>query len=99
MLYRLIQDQLKYIYFILQPVWLNPITPSDHSVAYDSSMCMQSKKIYEARKLLNHAYTTSLTIPLLTNFVTQLQNDPMLVYHMGLTPEKVSYALVFLQRI
>lgn len=72
-----------------EPVWLNPITPSEHSVAYDSSMCMTSKKNYETRKLITKAYETALTLAQQQTLLTELANDSKLVHHIGLTPKKL----------
>ncbi|XP_044747245.1 CCR4-NOT transcription complex subunit 11 isoform X2 [Coccinella septempunctata] len=72
-----------------EPVWLNPITPSEHSVAYDSSMCMTSKKIYDTRKLMSKAYEGALTLQHQNEIVAELANDSKLVHHIGLTPKKL----------
>lgn len=71
-------------------VWLNPTTPKEHYVIYDNSMCVPDIVGYEARQLMNKAYKSALTLPQQQQLLTELENDSKLVYHVGLTPSKVS---------
>lgn len=75
---------------LLQPVWLNPITPKEHSIMYDKGMCVPDIAGYEARQLMNRAYKSALTLPQQQQLLTELENDSKLVYHIGLTPTKVN---------
>lgn len=45
-----------------EPVWLNPTTPKEHTVAYDTTMCVPDMAGYEARQLMNKAYKSALSI-------------------------------------
>ncbi|KAF2900691.1 hypothetical protein ILUMI_05494 [Ignelater luminosus] len=72
-----------------EPVWFNVTSPKEHTVAYDVTMCVPNMAGQEARQLMTKAYKTALTIQQQQQLLTELENDPKLVYHIGLTPLKL----------
>lgn len=71
-------------------VWLNPTTPREHTVTYDVTMCVPDAATQEARFLMTKAYKAALTIQQQQQLLGELENNAKLVYHIGLTPPKVS---------
>lgn len=71
-------------------------SPKEHTVAYDVTMCIPNMAGQEARQLMTKAYKTALTIQQQQQLLTELENDPKLVYHIGLTPPKVYNKLILL---
>lgn len=59
-------------------------------MAYDVTMCVPNAVGQEARQLMARAYKHALTIPNQQQLLSELENDSKLVYHIGLTPSKVS---------
>lgn len=77
-------------------VWLDPIGEADHMIAYDTTVCIPRGAGSEARRLISQAFTGSLTLLQQNRLLSELERDSRLVYHVGITPSKVScnYCLV-----
>lgn len=71
-------------------MWLSVTSPNEHTIAYDTTMCVSNNTGQEARKLMTKAYSGTLTLQQQQHLLAELDNDSKLVYHIGLTPSKVS---------
>lgn len=71
-------------------VWLNMSSRSNHQIMYDKTMCVSTSAATEARELMTKALKAPLTLQQQQHLLAELGNDPKLVYHIGLTPFKVS---------
>ncbi|CAH1175759.1 unnamed protein product [Phaedon cochleariae] len=69
-------------------VWFNSSAPKEHNVCYDTTMCVPDAG-YEARQLMNKAYKSALSIQQQQQLLGELENDSKLVYHIGLSPNKL----------
>ena len=75
--------------------WLNP-TESQYNIQWDDQMCPG-----DSRKLFAKAYKESLTPQEQEELIGEFKHDVKLVYHVGLTPQKVSavfYASVHMRK-
>ncbi|XP_017781648.1 PREDICTED: CCR4-NOT transcription complex subunit 11 [Nicrophorus vespilloides] len=72
-----------------EPVWFNVSNPMQHTIAYDSSMCVPNMAGQEAKSLMSKAYKTALTLQQQNHLLGELENDSKLVYHIGLTPSRL----------
>ncbi|XP_015188995.1 PREDICTED: CCR4-NOT transcription complex subunit 11 [Polistes dominula] len=69
--------------------WYNMTDPSEFTVEYDNSMCVSYCAGAEARRLMGKAFKSVLTLQQQQHLVNELDRDPKLVYHIGLTPGKL----------
>ncbi|XP_076471868.1 CCR4-NOT transcription complex subunit 11-like [Babylonia areolata] len=69
-------------------VWMIP-SDSDHKITWDPTMCASSSASAEVRRLLVKATKGPLTPGQSTQIVSQLKSDSKLIYHVGLSPQKL----------
>ncbi|EFX81465.1 hypothetical protein DAPPUDRAFT_196276 [Daphnia pulex] len=70
-------------------VWIDPIGEVDHMIAYDTTVCIPRGAGSEARRLISQAFTGSLTLLQQNRLLSELERDSRLVYHVGITPNKL----------
>ncbi|XP_071535842.1 CCR4-NOT transcription complex subunit 11 isoform X3 [Panulirus ornatus] len=70
-------------------VWITPVDRAEHKVMYDSSMCVLSGGDAEAKRLMAKAFKETLSLPQQQHLLAELDKDPRMVYHTGLTPPKL----------
>lgn len=70
---------------------MNPDEPPQYKIAYDVTMCVSNSAGLEARTLMTRAYKSALTLQQQQHLLAELTNDPKLVYHIGFTPNKVTF--------
>ncbi|XP_063884622.1 CCR4-NOT transcription complex subunit 11-like [Scylla paramamosain] len=70
-------------------VWITSVDRAEQRVMYDASMCVLSGGDAEAKRLMAKAFKETLSLPQQQHLLTQLNQDPRMVYHTGLTPPKL----------
>lgn len=65
------------------------VSPAEHKAAPDVTACVWNCAGVEAKKLMVKAFKSALTLQQQQHLLAELDNDPKLVYHIGLTPNKV----------
>jgi len=72
----------------IEGIWISP-TETTHQLLWDSSMCVDNSQGSEVRTLMKKACKTSLGVPQQQFVLAEISKDPKLVYHIGLTPQKL----------
>ncbi|CAF1225688.1 unnamed protein product [Adineta ricciae] len=73
-------------------VWLSPIPNLDIDTSlftWDDSMCMSKSAYSEVRLIMDKAYQGAINLQQQQKILDDLDHDPELVHHLGLTPQKL----------
>lgn len=65
----------------------------EYQVTWDTTMGTTTSAGSEAKRLMAKAFYMTLTVPQQQQLLAEIARDPRLVYHIGLTPNKVLYVL------
>lgn len=68
-------------------IWLGP--ELQHDVLWDYSMCIEAPHSSEVRDLMAKAFRGALTPQQQQQLLSELEADPKVVYHCGLTPKRL----------
>lgn len=71
-----------------EAIWMTP-NETTHKVLWDSSMCVDNSHGHEVRSLIKRACKHALTVKQQDFVLAEIEKDPKLVYHIGLTPPKL----------
>lgn len=69
-------------------VWMNPHKDRP-SIEWDRSSCASSSSGSEVHQLMAQAFKNSLSLQQQQQVLSELENDPNFVYHIGLNPSKL----------
>ncbi|CAF0826644.1 unnamed protein product [Adineta steineri] len=70
-------------------VWLSPIDYDPSLFTWDSTMCIPNTTNNEIRQLMEKAYQGVLNLQQQQKLLDEIDNDPNIVYHIGLVPSKL----------
>lgn len=79
---------VKLFLYVFQLVWMNPPV-EEHLPQWDASLCKNSSVGTEVRRLMMKAFAGPLVLHQQQQLLSELEKNPSLVFHTGLTPAKV----------
>lgn len=72
----------------METIWMNP-SEAAHMILWDYTMCVDNNQGSEIRSLMKKAIKAPLTLQQQQFVETEIKKDPKLVYHIGLTPQRL----------